>query len=98
MSFSGLDEKLPPALIAIGIRILGGALLGLFAVWIFEFKGLTAVMVIASAAAPVGASAAAIASVSGLNRSVAINAVSLSALIGLFTTSALLYLTSTIFG
>ena len=98
MSFSGLDEKLPPALFAIGIRIVGGALVGLCAVWVFDFRGLTAVVVITSAAAPVGASAAAIASVSGLNRSVAINAVSLSALIGLFTTSALLYLTSSIFG
>ena len=56
------------------------------------------VIVIVSAAAPVGASAAAIASVSGLNRSVAINAISLSALIGLLTTSALLYLTSAVFG
>jgi predicted permease len=63
-------------------------------VWLFGFAGITAIVVIVSAAAPVGASAAALTAVSGLNKELAVNAIAISALAGLITSSALLLLLS----
>jgi predicted permease len=75
-----------------------GASLGLASVWLFDLQGLTAVVVAVSAAAPVGASAAAIAAVSGLNKELAVTAISVTAIAGLVSTSALLFLASRLFG
>jgi len=97
MSFGGLTAHVTEAVITIAIRMLFGGLAGLALVQVLGLDGLVAAIVVVSAAAPVGASAAAVTAVTGLNRDVAVNAVSISALIGLFTTSALLFLTSRVF-
>jgi len=97
MSFGGLASQVPEAMLAIAVRMLFGLMVGVLLVLAFGFEGLTAAVVIVSAAAPVGASAAAVASVAGLSRAVAVNAVAVSALIGL-STSALLFATSRWFG
>lgn len=97
MSFGGLTSHVAEALLTIAVRMLFGGLVGLTLVNLFGLQGLTAAIVVVSAAAPVGASAAAVSSVSGLNRDVAVNAVSISALIGLVTTSVLLFVTSGVF-
>ena len=98
MSFGGLAGHVVEAILAIAVRMLFGGLAGFLLVQLLGLSGLTAAIVVVSAAAPVGASAAAVASVSGLNRDVAVNAVSLSALIGLVTTSVLLFGTSYFYG
>jgi hypothetical protein len=98
MSFGGFTVHVAEAFTGVTIRMLLGGLVGAGLVAILGFEGTTAAVVVVSAAAPVGATTAAIAAVSGLNREVAVNAVSLSALIGLITTSALLYLTGIVFG
>jgi predicted permease len=98
MSFSGLAGHVSEAAAAIAVRMLFGGMLAALLSWQFGFQGLTAAVVVVSAAAPVGGSAAAVASVSGLNRDVAVNAVSISAMIGLVTTSVLLYATSYVYG
>jgi predicted permease len=98
MSFGGLAAQVPEAFLAIAARMLFGVIVGALLVLAFGFEGLTAAVVIVSAAAPVGASAAAVASVAGLSRGVAVNAVAISALIGLLSTSALLFATSRWFG
>lgn len=98
LSFGGLGARARTAIAAITIRMLGGSAAGLGLVWVFGFDGLTAAVVLVSAAAPVGASAAAVATVAGLDREIAVNAVSVSALVGLATTSMLLYVTGAAFG
>jgi len=98
MSFAGLAGRLSGTLLAIVLRMLLGTLLGFGSVWLLGLEGSTAAVVIVGAAAPVGASAAAILSVSGLNRELAVSAISVSALIGLFSTSALLAVTGFLYG
>jgi len=98
LSFGGLGSRATAAIATIAIRMLGGVAVGLGLAWALGFEGLTAAVLIVAAAAPVGASAAAVATVAGLNREIAVNAVSVSALVGLVTTSALLYLTGAAFG
>jgi predicted permease len=98
MSFGGLSGYLSDAVLVAVLRMLLGASLGLASVWLFDLQGLTAVVVAVSAAAPVGASAAAIAAVSGLNKELAVTAISVTAIAGLVSTSALLFLASRLFG
>ena len=98
MSFGRLGERAHAAIATISIRMLGGGMIGLCLAWLIGLQGFTAAVVIVSAASPVGASAAAIASVAGLDRETAVAAVSMSALIGLVTTSVLLYITGVAFG
>lgn len=97
ISFSGFSLHSTGAMIAVSIRMLFGGALGCLFVWLFGFNGITAIVVIVSAAAPVGASAAPIAAVSGLNRDLAVNAISMSALAGLVTSSVLLFVMSRLF-
>jgi predicted permease len=97
MSFGGFAGRIADALLAVMLRMLGGALLGCLIVWYLELGGTTAIIVMVSAAAPVGASAAAIAAVSELNRDIAVNAISMSALAALVTASAMLFLTTRMF-
>ena len=89
-----LTRTLSP--LAVILRMFAGAVLGCFFVWLWGFSGATAMVVIASAAAPVGASAAAIASATKLDKEIAINAISISALAGLVSASSLLFLMSRI--
>lgn len=97
MSFGGFATHVIDAIVAVALRMLLGGLLGWLLVTIFGFRGTTAVAVIVSAAAPVGATAAAFAAVSDLDRDVAVNAISISALAGLATSSLLLlYLSRTL--
>ena len=98
VSFGGFSLHSTNSLTAVGIRMALGAALGWLGVWLFGFEGTTAAVVVVSAAAPVGASAAAITVVSDLNKAVAVNAISMSALLGLFSTSALLFITGIVFG
>jgi predicted permease len=74
--------------------MLFGGLLACLIVWVFGFEGITAIVVIVSAAAPVGASVAALVATAGLDKDLAVNAIAISALAGLFTTSALLFVLS----
>jgi predicted permease len=97
MSFSGFSIHSAGAIIAVAARMLFGGVLACLFVWMFGFQGVTATVVVVSAAAPVGASAAAVAAVSGLNRDLAVNAISISALAGLFTLPALLFIASRVF-
>lgn len=97
MSFGGFASDVREAAFTVTIRMLFGGLFGLACVWTFGFSGLTAAVVVVSAAAPIGASAAAMATVAGLNREIAVNAVSISALIGLLSTALLLFLASRAF-
>jgi predicted permease len=98
MSFGGLTDYISQAVFAGALRMLLGALLGFASVWIFGFQDLLATVVMVSAAAPVGASAAAISSVSGLNKEVAVTAISITAIVGLVSTSVLLFATSRFLG
>jgi len=97
-SFTGFSVHSSESVIAVATRMLFGASLGWLGVSLFGFEDATAAIVVVCAAAPVGASAAAISVVSDLNRDIAVNSISMSALIGLFSTSALLYLASGLFG
>lgn len=96
MSFGGFATRVSEAVLAVILRMFAGAVLGCFFVWLWGFSGATAMVVIASAAAPVGASAAAIASATKLDKEIAINAISISALAGLVSASSLLFLMSRI--
>ena len=98
MSFGGLTDYISQAVLAGALRMLLGALLGFASVWLFGFQDLLATVVTVSAAAPVGASAAAISSVSGLNKEVAVTAISITAIVGLVSTSVLLFATSRFLG
>lgn len=98
MSFGGFTDHLSEAVLATALRMLLGALLGFVSVWLFGFQDLLVAVVIVSAAAPVGASAAAITSVSGLKKEVAVSAISITAIIGLLSTSVLLFATSRFLG
>lgn len=90
MSFGDFATHIIDAIVAVALRMIGGGLLGWLLVTIFGFSGTTAVAVIVSAAAPVGATAAAFAAISDLDRDIAVNAISISALAGLATSSLLL--------
>lgn len=94
MSFSGFSIHGAGAITAVAVRMLFGGTLACLFVWLCGFEGVTAIVVIVSAAAPVGASAAALTAVSGLNKELAVNAIAISALAGLFTSSALLFVLS----
>jgi len=97
MSFGGFASHVFDAITAVALRMLVGGLLGWLLVSLLGFDGMTALVVIVSAAAPVGATAAAFAAVSNLDRDVAVNAISISALVGLVSSSALLLVLSRVF-
>jgi predicted permease len=97
MSFGGFASNLADATFAVILRMFVGVSLGCLFVWLFGFSGTTAIIIVVSTAAPVGASAAAIAAVSRLNKDIAVNAISMSALIGLVTAPILLFITIRIF-
>jgi predicted permease len=97
ISFSGFTIHGAGAIMAVAVRMLFGGTLACLFVWLCGFQGVTAIVVIASAAAPVGASAAAITAVCGLNKELAVNAIAISALAGLVTSSALLFVLSRIY-
>jgi predicted permease len=97
MSFGGFASHVFDAMNAVALRMIVGGLFGWLLVTLFGFGGTTAIVVIVSAAAPVGATAAAFAAVSDLDREVAVNAISISALMGLVSSSALLLLLSRVF-
>lgn len=97
MSFGGLASRVSEAVLAVALRMLVGVVLGCLIAWLCGLDGTTAIIVIVSAAAPVGASAAAISAVSDLDKDIAINAISISALAGLVTASSLLFLTTRVF-
>ncbi|MEJ2127633.1 MAG: AEC family transporter [Woeseiaceae bacterium] len=86
----GLRGKLPWIMVA--IRMGFGLLLGLAIVAIVGFDARTATIVIASAAAPIGFMAATFASVAKLDAAKVSAAISMSVLIGLVTTPAILIL------
>jgi predicted permease len=94
ISFSGFSIQGAGTIIAVAVRMLFGGLLACLIVWLFDFDGVTAIVVIVSAAAPVGASVAALVATAGLDKDLAVNAIAISALAGLFTTSALLFVLS----
>ncbi len=97
MSFGGFVARVGETILAVTLRMLPGGLLGLFLVWLFGFEGVTAAVLVVSAAAPVGASAAAIAAAADLDKDIAVNAISLSALVGLITSSLLLIVAAQLF-
>lgn len=78
--------------ITVALRMLPGLLAGLAFTWIFGLEGLTAVIVIAIGAAPVGFMSVTIASVAKCDTGQAASAVSISVLIGVLTTTAILLL------
>lgn len=88
-NLSGLRGRMP--FVAILLRMPFGLLVGAATVWLFGIEGTTAIVVLVSAAAPIGFSAVTLASVAKLNVEQAAAAVSLSVLLGLFTTTALLW-------
>jgi len=90
ISFSKVSLDNPLPVVTVVLRMVLGLLVGLVLVWLFGFKGMTAVVVIASAAAPIGFSAVTLASVSELDKEQASIALSISIAVGLLSTALLL--------
>jgi predicted permease len=86
----------PLPMVSVLLRMPLGFAAGLAVVWYFNIEGVTATVVIVSAAAPIGFSAVSLAAVAKLDTEQAAAALSLSVLIGLFSTSALLWITQAI--
>lgn len=76
---------------ATAIRMAGGLAAGLVLVGVLGFEGSTAVVVVASAAAPIGFNAVTFAAIGRLDTEQVAAAVSLSVVIGMLTTSLLLW-------
>lgn len=77
--------------LAVGIRMVGGLATGVAVIALLGIEGRTALVVTASAAAPIGFTAVSLAAVARLDAEQAGAAVSLSIVIGMFTTSMLLW-------
>lgn len=74
------------------LRMLVGAAVGATFVWLFGLDGTMALVVVASAAAPIGFTSVTLAAIAKLDTNRAAAAVSLSVLAGLVTTTLLLWL------
>lgn len=77
------------------IRMLGGLLVGSFFVFVFGLEGVTAVVVIASASAPLGFNAVTLASIARLDIEHATASLSVSVAIGLVLSSAIVLIGAT---
>lgn len=76
----------------VAMRMAGGLAVGLLLVTVLGFEGRTAVVVAVSAAAPIGFNAVTFAAIGKLDTEQVAAAVSLSVLVGMLTTSLLLWL------
>jgi malate permease and related proteins len=83
---------------ALLLRVLGGFLLGLLCVWLFDLQGLTRAVVLLGAAAPIGFSAVVIADREHLDRELAASAASISVLLALIYVPLALWLIGSEFG
>lgn len=87
-SVSRLEDSLP--IHTVILRMLVGFIAGIVVAWAFGFAGMTAVVVIASAAAPVGFNSVTLASIGSLDIEQSVAALSLSVAVGLVTATLLL--------
>lgn len=89
-SLGGLGGWLPAYTVA--LRMAGGLLVGLVAIQLLGIDGRTALVVAVSAAAPIGFTAVTLTSIGRLDTDQTAAAVSLSVVVGMVTTSALLWI------
>lgn len=92
ISFSNVTLRDPLPLRAVLLRMPVGFAAGLLLVWLFGFTGTTATVVLVAAAAPIGFTSVTLASVANLDTERAVAAVSMSIVIGLFSTTLLLWI------
>jgi predicted permease len=92
LSFSAINLSRSRAFFTVMLRMVCGLVGGLFLIAIFGLEGGTALVVAVSAAAPIGFSAVTLTAVARLDTGQITAAVSLSVLIGMFSTSAILWL------
>jgi predicted permease len=92
LSFSAINLSGSRAFFTVMLRMVCGLAGGLFLIAIFGLEGGTALVVAVSAAAPIGFSAVTLTAVARLDTGQITAAVSLSVLIGMFSTSAILWL------
>jgi len=90
ISFSTAGISGPLTLATIFLRMLLGLIAGLIIVWTFGFAGVTAAVVVVSAAAPIGFNSVPLASIGKLDTKQAAAALSVSVAIGVVTTTLLL--------
>jgi predicted permease len=90
ISFStkGLIGALP--VVTLLLRMPFGLIVGALVAWVLGFEGLTAAVIVISAAAPIGFSSVTLASIGGLDTEQATSALSLSVAIGMVSTTLLL--------
>ena len=93
-SFSSERFRESPVLAAVMIRMAGGLVAGLILIVLFSLEGVTALVVLACAAAPVGFNSVTLASIGKLDVELATAALAASVVIGLITTTTLLLLGS----
>lgn len=91
ISSSGMTLRDPLVFRTVLLRMPVGFAAGLLLVLIFGFSGTTAVVVLVAAAAPIGFSSVTLASVAKLDTGQAASALSISVVIGLLSTSLLLW-------
>jgi len=77
--------------VTVAIRMLLGLTAGLSFVWLLGLQGLTAVIVVAIASAPVGFMSVTVVSVAKCDTEQAASSVSISVMIGMLTTTAILF-------
>jgi predicted permease len=87
-SAAGLFRRLP--IITLLLRMPLGLIVGLLLVWLLGFEGLTASVIVVSAAAPIGFSSVTLVSIAHLDTEQAASALSVSIIVGMISTTLLL--------
>jgi predicted permease len=91
ISFSNVTLRDPLPIRTVLLRMPLGLAAGFFFVWLFDFTGVTATVVLVAAASPIGFSSVTLASVARLDTDQAVAALSLSVAVGLVSTTLLLW-------
>jgi hypothetical protein len=90
MSFSTAGISTHLAVATVLLRMMLGLIVGLLVVWGFGYAGVTAAVVVVSAAAPIGFNSVSLASIGKLDTEQAAAALSVSVAIGVLSTTLLL--------
>ncbi len=90
ISFSTVGLLGPLPTVTLLLRMPLGLIVGALVAWTFGFEGVTAAIIVVSAAAPIGFSSVTLASIGGLDTEQAASALSLSIAIGMVSTTLLL--------